>query len=154
MPEFATQMEKVFASLSLRDNVKVAAKGDLQMTTVEKFKMTGLFAYRATYPFSNSSHFAPVWREKRENAISFTYISALEYYSFNRVAALLSHGDTLKVNRCNNNDKKRRDLRIKSRLILWRRRADSNRWCSCCRAVPYHLATSPHTCICLALCDR
>src|SRR6266702_5552048 len=41
------------------------------------------------------------------------------------------------------NDKKRRDLRIKSRLILWRRRADSNRWCSFCRAVPYHLATSP-----------
>src|SRR6266567_2986248 len=25
-----------------------------------------------------------------------------------------------------------------------RRRADSNRWCSFCRAVPYHLATSPY----------
>src|SRR6266480_899487 len=100
MPEFATQMEKVFASLSLRDNVKVAAKGDLQLTTVEKFKMSGLFAYRATYPLSNSSHFAPVWREKRENAISFTYIGALEYNGLDGVAALLSHGDTLKVNRC------------------------------------------------------
>src|SRR5436305_3042959 len=99
MPEFATQMKKVFASLGLRDNVKVAAKRYLQLATVEKFKMTGLFAYRATYSFGNSSHFAPVWCEKRENAISFTYISALEYYGLNGVAALLSHGDTLKMNR-------------------------------------------------------
>ena len=100
MPEFATQMQKIFAPLSLRDDIKVAAKRYLQLATAEKFKMASLFAYRATYSFGNSSHFAPVWREKRENAISFTYISALEYYSFNRVAALLSHGDTLKVNRC------------------------------------------------------
>jgi hypothetical protein len=61
--------------------------------------MTGLFAYRATNAFGNSSHFAPVWGEKRENAIGLTYISALEYYGLNGIAALLSHGDTLKVNR-------------------------------------------------------
>src|SRR5260221_13702925 len=36
--------------------------------------------------------------------------------------------------------KKRRDQEITS---VGRRRADSNRWCSFCRAVPYHLATSP-----------
>src|SRR6266496_5920420 len=100
MPEFITQMEKVFASLSLRDNVKVAAKLYLQLTTIEKFKMTGLFAYRATCAFGNGSHFASVRCEKRENAISFTNISALEYNSLDGVAALLSHGDTLKVNRC------------------------------------------------------
>src|SRR6266849_3930058 len=93
-------MEKVFSSLSLRDNVKVAAKRYLQLTTVEKFKMTSLFAYRAAYAFGNSSHFAPVWCEKRENAISFTYIGALEDYGLDGVAALLSHGDTLKMNRC------------------------------------------------------
>src|SRR5579859_3692408 len=45
-------------------------------------------------------------------------------------------GNTLQVN------EKRRDSRTKSRLV-GRRRADSNRWCSFCRAVPYHLATSP-----------
>src|SRR5437764_14785324 len=112
--------------------------------------MTCLFAYRATYSFGNCSHFALVWREKRENAISFTYICAFEYYGLNGVTALLSHGDTLKVNRCIEMIK-RRDLRIKSRLFLWRRRADSNRWCSFCRAVPYHLATSPHICTCLVV---
>ena len=100
MPEFAAQMQKVFAPLGLRDNVKVAAKRDLQLAAVEKFKMAGLFAYWAAYSLGNSTHFAPVWCEKRKNAISFTYISALEYYGLNGVAALLSHGDTLKVNRC------------------------------------------------------
>src|SRR5713226_3041268 len=38
------------------------------------------------------------------------------------------------------NEQKRRDRKTASD---WRRRADSNRWCSFCRAVPYHLATSP-----------
>src|SRR5260370_39833305 len=47
-------------------------------------------------------------------------------------------GNTLQVN------EKRRDSRTKSRIV-GRRRADSNRWCSFCRAVPYHLATSPGT---------
>src|SRR5258708_40343233 len=46
-------------------------------------------------------------------------------------------GNSLRVN------EKRRDLQTKSRLVR-RRRADSDRWCSFCRAVPYHLATSPH----------
>jgi hypothetical protein len=99
MPEFATQMEKVFTSLSLRDNVKVAAKRYLQLTAIEEFKMTGLFAYRATCAFGDSPHFASVGCEKRENAISFTNISALEYDGFDGVAALLSHEDTLRVNR-------------------------------------------------------
>src|SRR5216684_5915260 len=39
-------------------------------------------------------------------------------------------------------EQKRRDRKTASD---WRRRADSNRWCSFCRAVPYHLATSPGT---------
>src|SRR5216683_7651320 len=39
------------------------------------------------------------------------------------------------------NEQKRRDRKTASD---WRRRADSNRWCSFCRAVPYHLATSPY----------
>src|SRR2546423_8171195 len=93
-------MEKVFTSLSLRDDVEVAAKRYLQLTTIEKFKMTSLFAYWATYSFGNSPHFAPIWCEKCENAIGFTYISALEYYGLDGVTALFSHGDTLKVNRC------------------------------------------------------
>jgi hypothetical protein len=80
----------------LRNNVKIAAKRYLQLTPIEKFKMSGLFADWTTYPLGNSSHFASVWREKRENAISFTYICALEYYSLNGVTTLLSHGGYLK----------------------------------------------------------
>src|SRR5689334_17252682 len=99
MPEFAAQMEKVFTSLSLRDDVKVATKRYLQLTTIEEFKMTGLFAYRATCAFGDGPHFTSVGCEKRENAISLTNISALEYNGFDGVAALLSHGDALSANR-------------------------------------------------------
>src|SRR5579885_1058773 len=42
-------------------------------------------------------------------------------------------------------DKTKKDVTESSRLEKRRRRADSNRWCSFCRAVPYHLATSPST---------
>src|SRR6266568_750609 len=55
-----------------------------------------------------------------------------EYDGFCGVTTLVSHGFAFQKWGCGLPDR-----------IFGRRRADSNRWCSFCRAVPYHLATSP-----------
>src|SRR5712691_2442617 len=91
------------------------------------------FADGATDTLGDGMNFAFVGGEEGEDAVGFPKIAAFEDNGFGGVTVLLSHGRVSQERGHNFVDMGQ------SR----RRRADSNRWCSFCRAVPYRLATSP-----------
>src|SRR5437660_5088617 len=135
MPQIGTQVQEVFAPLRLGHNIEVATKRQLQLAAAEQFKMARQFAHGAACPLGDGMIFALARSKEGDDTVSFPQVGALEGDSLGGITTLMSHGEYQYYYL-----EKRRDQEITS---VRRRRADSNRWCSFCRAVPYHLATSP-----------